>query len=284
MEVRLKRGYLDYIHYNEKVGKELWRKNLSGNTTISPDGRTIFVGFPGFEMGYAYFLDSHGNIIKRIGPVGEIDGQIFSPDSNYLIFSEPYDHLYKKDGTLIWKKDLGYITSISDSAEYIAFEKYRSGTKGGLYDKGEDIGGIYDKEGNLIYKGRARVSGNGKIAVIHYDNRIELLKLPEKTVVNQFPIRRLDFPYVQYSPKSFHVRTSYNGEYVAIIGKRVDQTTDDNLYVIDVKNNKIWEFEVGEILRSDGLLIEFTNDGKYLLFVQTKVKLRKSFIHYFQIS
>ena len=283
MNVRLKKGYLDYIHYREKGKKELWRKKILGHPRISPDGKTIFSIYPGMGRGYSYFLDSNGNMLKKIGPVGEIDGVIFSPDSNYLLLSEPYDFLYQKNGTLLWKKDLGYITSISDSAEYIGFEKYTPGLISGLHYKGEDIGGLYNKEGNLVYKGRARVSGNGKIAVIHYDNRIELLKLPEKTVFNQFPIRRFDIPYMQYSPGAFHVRISYNGEYIAIIGKRVDLNTPDNLYVIDAQNNKLWEYKIGEIQRSDGLTIEFTNDGKYLLFVHTKVKLRKSFFYFFKI-
>jgi len=274
MEVRLKRGYLDYIHYHEKGGKELWRKKLLGYTTISPDGKTIFAGFPGDGMGHSYFLDLYGNILKKLEPVEEIYGAIFSPDSSYLLISNPFECLYKKDGTLIWKKDLGKTTSISDNAEYIGVEQY---------GKESDIGGIYDKEGKLIYKGRARVSGNGKFAVIHYDNRIDILKLPEKIIVTQFPIKRRKFPYCEYFPRGFPVRISYNGEYIAIVGKRVDRTTGDNLYVIDVKNNKLWEHKIEEIQRSDGYLIELTNDGKYLLFVHTKVKLRKSFIYYFEV-
>ncbi len=275
MEVRLKRGYLDYIHFCEKGGKELWRKKLLGYTTISPDGRTIFAGFPGDGKGYSYFLDSYGNIFKKLEPVQEIYGAIFSPDSNYLLISNPYTCLYKKDGTLIWKKNFGNITSISDNAEYIGAEQY---------GKGSDIGGIYDKEGKLIYKGRARVSGNGKLAVIHYENRIELLRLPEKVVVSQFPIKRREFPFCEYSPGGFPVRISYNGEYIAILGKRVDRTTDDNLYVVDVKNNKLWEYKVGNIQRSDGYEIELSNDGKYLLFVHSKVELRKSYIYYFEVN
>jgi hypothetical protein len=283
MLVEYRKGPLNYIHYLEKNGKELWRKELLGHTIISPDGKTIFAGWPEMESGYSYFLDSSGKILRKIGPVGEIDGNLFSPDSNYFLLSEPYDFLYSRDGTLVWKKDLGYITSISDNTDYIGFEKYKEGTEGGLFSKGEDVGGIYDRKANLIYKGRARVSGNGKIAITHYENRIELLKLPEKIVFNQFPIRRLDYPYMQYSPEAFNSRISYNGKYIAILGKRVDRNTLDNLYIIDVENASLWEYKLEEIQRSDGLLIELTDEGKYLLFVHTKGEIGKSFIYYFEL-
>jgi len=71
-----------FIHYYDRSQGEIWRKELPGYPTISPDGKYIYVT-TGWEDAVGWLLDSKGNILWEKRDVGPNLGR-FSPDGNFV--------------------------------------------------------------------------------------------------------------------------------------------------------------------------------------------------------
>lgn len=238
-----------FIHYYDRSQGEIWRKELPGYPTISPDGKYIFVN-SGWEGAIAYFLDSKGNIIWKKRDVGPDFGK-FSPDGGFL---KTRYYLFDKKGNIILDKDFpGTIRSISLNADYLAFEGRGSAVivrdkDGTIIGSGAD-GGIFDKRGNIILGGKARVSEDGTIGVIYRSDKTEIYKLPEKTLIKEYPIRKV------LGASSL----SYNGNVIVII-ERTGKGSPIKLFIIDLSKNELFEG-----ILDKGADLEVSKDGKYFL-------------------
>lgn len=251
MEVRLKRGYYeDHIHYCERNGKEIWKTDSFLLPWLSPSGKHLFLGVPGGWEGPSLLLDSKGKELWR-KDIGIVEKVIFSPDGNYF-FIYPGSILFdiqKKDFLTFPSME---ITSISENGEYI-----------GLEGK-ENKEGIYDKNGNLTFKGKNTISGNGRIVVRDGGERIEIFNFPEKTKIISYPIRKV----------KREIPISYDGRIVVVCGKKTDKESPSNLFILNVSERTLWEGTIPEVQRA---WVFLTRDGKYLLIVKERT------IYYFQI-
>ena len=255
-----------FIHYRDRDKGELWKKELYGSPHISPDGKYIFVA-PGWENWKSFFMDSKGNILweKKYGSTTGF----FSPDGNFIWDGFNY---YDKNGKIALEIDLpAPSTSFAENFEYIACERMGSGIvvrdeKGRIIrGTGGIPGAIINKSGSIILEGRARVSDNGKVAVIYGLNKTKIYKLPEKSLINEYPIKR--YRIIEYSD------ISYDGNIIVILGERTDIKSNNNLFIVDLSRNEFFEGKVEKLGR-----IYLTIDGKNFL-VKSNNKL-----YFYEIS
>lgn len=251
-----------FIHYYDRSKGEIWRKELAGYPTISPDGKYVYVT-TGWEGATGWLLDSKGDILWKKRDVGPDLGR-FSPDGNFIWDGSQL--LDKKGNTVLDKEFPGTLRSISLNADYLAFEGRGSAVivrdkDGTVIGTGAD-GGILDKSGNIILGGKARVSGDGTIGIIYKSDKTEIYKLPEKTLVKEYPIRKA------LGTSSL----SYNGNVIVII-ERTGKESPIKLFIIDLLKNELYE----EII-DEGASLDVSKDGKYFLM------RRKSEISFFEIQ
>jgi len=248
-----------FIHYRDRDKGELWKKELYGSPHISPDGKYIFVA-PGWENWKSFFMDSKGNILweKKYGSTTGF----FSPDGN--IIWDGFDY-YDKNGKIALEINLpGRPTSFAENLAYIACAKTTSGA-----DVKPEIsaavrkviakyhGFVADRKGNIILEGRAMVSENGKIAIIYGYEKTKIYKLPEKSLINEYPVKK--YRIIEYSD------ISYDGNIIVILGERTDIKSNNNLFIVDLSRNEFFEGKVEKLG-----IIYLTNDGKNFLIKSDK--------------
>jgi DNA-binding beta-propeller fold protein YncE len=260
------------VHYCTRDGQELWNGRIGEEVYISPDGG-IVIDAAG-EEDSTQLLEAYDHTGRKIWSykIGEegID-VMFSPDSQYIVAAhgDANVRLYRRDGTLLWKKrNYGYIVSVSTSASYISLSSGEVRWTSRSAPKGSSLPIVYDKDGNIIYKDVfAKVSEDGKKLVVSHNESIEILSLPEKVFSKTYPLAK-DF-----------LTMSYNGKYLAILGRRTDVASSNNLFVIDTVEDKIWETEIQPKGKSEfnQMQVFLTKDGKYML-IQGKGKL-----YYYQL-
>ena len=147
---------------------------------------------------------------------------------------------------------------MSENIEYIAYERMGGAVEvrdetGKIIRKAGGIpGAVINKSGSTVLEGSARISENGKIAIIYGSNKTKVYKLPEKTLVNEYPIRR--FRITEYSD------VSHDGNIIVILGERTDRESSNNLFILDISKNELCERKV----EKEGLIF-ITNDGRYFL-------------------
>lgn len=166
-----KLGWDTRVHYSTKKGKELWNKQIEGSAFLSPDASLIAVigeyGAGGVPL---TVLDSKGRVLWKY-PSRFLLGLKFSPDGNYILFNDGDLHLFDKSGILLWKKrDSHEAESVSEGATYITTRDKK----------------VYDKQGNLVLEGDASVSGDGKKLLVSYSDKMNILRLPDKTVIKNY--------------------------------------------------------------------------------------------------
>lgn len=234
-----KLGWDTRVHYSTRKGKELWNKPILGMSVLSPDGKMVAIGKSAGEGGDLTILDSQGKMLwKYISR--EADNIVFSPDSNYILFSgEEGLHLLDRFGNLLWKKiDASEVTSISEGAMYIT-------TSGSLSIPRRINEKVYDKQGNIIFEGKAYVSEDGKRLLFVYQDKISILSLPNKTVIKEYFLKYATF-------------LSYDGRFIVTSGQPTP-----HFYIIDSISNKSAKLPIeGNHWKAGS-----TTDGKYLVFV-----------------
>jgi hypothetical protein len=271
-----------YIHFYEETGKEIWKKKEPLLIPIlSADGKYIVLCVPAGWGGKGEFVDSNGKFLWNIEGAGSLT--MFSPDGNYLAVP-PY--IYDVKGNKCNEKPIvGFNNSFSINGEYIGIEEI-------YVDPDIETGpeeGIYDKKGNLVFHGKNLISENGKVVIGHLKNKIEAYRFPERIKIGEFPIKRWRYPdSIGYDYRYKYSKVSYNGRYIAIFGQRTDKKSPNNLFVIDINENKIWEEIIPDIGVEENdvdiFCIFFTQDEKYLLFLHSNEETEKSAIYYYQIN
>jgi len=229
-----KLGWDTRVHYSTRRGKELWNKKIEGSASLSPVGSLVaVVGEHGMGGVPLTVLDSKGNVLWKYPSRFRL-GLRFSPDGSHILFYDGDLHLFDKSGNLLWKKtDALEADSVSEGATYITTRDKK----------------VYDKQGNVILEGDARVSGNGKKLIVLYANKMNVLSLPDKNVMKEYPFRG-----------GF---LSYDGNFL------VARTVSGNLLIIDTLNQVSSEIYIEGKYRLRGS----TNDGKYLVVAIEDKKL-----------
>lgn len=247
------------IHFYERSEGEIWKKELPGYPTISPDGKFIYVT-TGWEDAKGWLLDSKGNILWKRN-VGQDMGR-FSPDGNFI-----WDgfNFFDERGNIVSGISLhGYLTSLSENLEYIAYAQTSCGAE--ITEKTDEAvrkavaryhGGVINKRGSTILEGRAGVSENGKIAVIYGSEKTKVYKIPEKILLYEYPIKK--------GIMIEHTAISYDGNIIVILGERSDKGANRNLFIIDISRNELYEGRA----EKEGI-ISITKDGKYFLIDSDK--------------
>jgi hypothetical protein len=236
------------IHYSTRNGKELWNKQILGEAYLSPTGEIIAIAPSAGEGENLTSLNSEGNIMWIYKARGVIY-PAFSPDGNYLLFrAEGGLHLLDKDGNFLWKNsNIDDVQSVSEGAAYIA-------TTGDNVIPRRNNEVVIDKHGNIIFEGEGEVSGDGKRLLITYSNKIELLNLPNKTIIKEYPFDHGGF-------------LSYDGRFIATTNLEGD------LITIDTTNQESKKVTVdGEYWvlgnTADGKYRSIVVDNKKILFYQ----------------
>jgi len=175
------------IHYSTRKGKELWNKKIWGSATLSPDGKMV-VNHPSVvATGDLYVYDSQGKLLWTF-ETSHVDALSFSPDSQYLGFysssgiqskSDGY-YFMDKSGNVLWVKAdvFSQRSTLSDMAKYVFIN-----TKVGP----NEVGKVYDKQGNLVFEGDVYLSGDGNRLFVRYPNKMVLMSLPDKSVIKEYP-------------------------------------------------------------------------------------------------
>ena len=240
----------DIIYYCQRDGKVLWKLTDNNNVpNLSPDGKYVILTPPSGWYGKGWFVDSQGRILWRSSKLGFEEIPVFSPDGNY--FAEmPY--IFDVSGNS-WEIPHGYYNSLSENGEFIGIE-------------GTDNDGIYDRDGNPVFEGKNLISGNGKIVARFDKTKTEVFKFPEKTKLKEYPIERADIEegYWAFGHESYS-RISYDGRYIAVFGRRTDKESSENVFVIDIDENKFWGEIIPESEEEGTTGLFLTNGGRYLL-------------------
>jgi hypothetical protein len=243
-----KKGWDRRIHYCDRRGKEVWNRKMVGKAHLSPDGKLLAVAPAGGEGEGLTLLDSSAKMLwKYTYEFGGGADIIFSPDSNYIALTDGgigYGKLrvFDKNGTLLWEKPQSTGTvSISEGLNYISTDPYYEIEK-------SHKGRVYDRNGNIVIEGFGFVSANGKILSLLLDNKTVTYSLPDIIVLREYPIQGSE------------VILSSDGRFMAIVGKRTNIQTNNNIFAIDMQENIFWETYVGGSPK-----ISLTKDGKYLL-------------------
>jgi len=270
-----------YVHYCERQGKELWKYKEYGYPVISPDGKYVFIANPPTMGGPSNLLDSNNKILWE-KDIGEIENAIFTADNNYIFLSIetgfcPNVHLFNINDMKHKKIGSGYITSISDSGEYIGMENENCFHSYKFLGKSPPDEGIYDKDGVLVLEGKNTISGNGEIVVSHVENRIEIKHFPYGAKIIEYPIQRWKYPRISLFCRL--TKVSSDGKYVAIFGKRTDKQSPRNLFVIDTKEGSLWEETIEDVGKRDTIILFLTDDGRFL-FVGISKKGKSTFYFY----
>ncbi|MBA7514274.1 hypothetical protein ES705_06299 [subsurface metagenome] len=246
-------SFYDKVHYATKDGQEIWWKQHGGDAHISPDGNLVIEASTAMES--TQLIEVYDATGKEVWSykLGESIDVIFSPDSDYIIANSStfpdknrQSRVYKSQtGELLWKKEDEWIMSVSKDILYLVGLK-----------------GLYDREGNMIFDKGTIVSEDGKKLIVCYSKKIELISLPEKTVLETYPVKTKDFGF------------SYDGKCLAVIGERTDVTSTNNLFVIDTETDEIWETKIEPKGKSEfnQMQIFLTKDGKHIL-IQAEGKL-----------
>jgi len=271
-------SFYDKVHYATKDGQEIWWKHLGGDAYISPDGNLVVdasTAIDSTQLIEAY--DATGKQIWSYKLEESID-VIFSPDSGYLAVGgndgaggSGTVRLYEKSGHLLWKaaqESISVISSMSEGASYISV---LDGSR--LLHSGV----VYNKGGNVTFKGAADISEDGRKLIAYGRDSVSIYNLPEKAVLGKFPVGFIRFS--EFNPMCRSAATSYGGEYVALFGKGTDTHSHSNFFVIGTETNEIWEAEIEPERESESgfMQVFLTRDGKYML-LQAKGKL-----YYYQL-
>jgi len=250
--------FVNRVHYVTRDWQELWNERIGGEVYISPDGSLVVDASRAMDS--SYLIEVYDATGKKIWvyKIGESIDVIFPPDSDYIIANSStfpdknrQSRVYKSQtGELLWKKENEWIISVAKDILYLVGLK-----------------GLYDREGNLIFDKGTVVSENGKKLIVGYPEKIELILLPEKTVLKAYPVKTKDLAF------------SYDGKYLTLIGERTNVTSPNNLFVIDTETDEIWETKVEPASKSEfnQTQVFLTKDGKYML-VQARGKL-----YYYQL-
>jgi len=251
-------SFYDKVHYATKDGQEIWWKQHGGDAYISPDGNLVIEASTALES--TQLIEVYDVTGKEIWAykLGESIDAIFSPDSAYIIANSSIfpdknrqSRVYKSQtGELLWKKEDEWIISVSKDISYLVGLK-----------------GLYDKEGNTIFDKGTIVSEDGEKLIVCYPEKIELISLPEKTVLKTYPFETKDLGF------------SYDGRCLAVIGERANVVSPNNLFVIDTGTDEILEAKIEPEGKSEfnQMQIFLTKDSKYML-IQAEGKL-----YYYQV-
>ena len=269
------------VHYYERGGKEIWKYEDIGSPEVSPNGKYVFITTPPGWGGPSILLDSNKKILWK-KDIGSVDEVIFTSDNNYIFFSTetglcPDIYLFNINDMKHKKIGCGYITSISDSGEFIGMENENCFHSYKFLGKSPPDEGIYDKDGVLALEGKNTISGNGEIVVSHFENRIEIKHFPEGTKIIEYPIQRWKYPRISLFCRP--TKVSSNGKYVAIFGKRTDKQSPRNLFVIDTQEGSLWEETIADVGKQDTIILFLADDGRFL-FVGISRKGRSTFYFY----
>jgi len=228
----------DYrIHYATRKGKELWNKKIWGATVLSPDGKMVVNYTNGSEGQDINAYDSQGKLLWTFG-TNYVDALSFSSDSQFLGFQGDGYYLMDKSGNVLWKKVEVFASnsSISDMAKYVYLNTGRGKN---------EIGKVYDKQGNLVFEGKTRVSGDGNRLLVVYQDKMSILSLPDKTLLGEYS----GGGFLSHDGRFLSTRTSYpSGDF------RVMDTLDRTFSDIPVSM-----VNVSRVLS--------TKDGRYLILV-----------------
>ncbi|MEK6646939.1 MAG: hypothetical protein AABY84_09735 [Candidatus Firestonebacteria bacterium] len=258
-------GWNHKVHYVTKKGKELWNKEVGGMLYLSPNGQLIAAGAGAGEgpEGDFVLMNSIGNILWNYSNNSGDDNIIFSPDSNYIaLSSNPFYklRLFDKSGNMLWERPYTEgIVSISENANYISICPYN-------YSEIRHNGMVYDKNGNVVIEGFGVLSGDGKSLLMLYTDKITLMNLPQKATIKEYSIQAaLSMIKSPIRETSYLLELSYDGRFVVVVGKKVGDMLNNNLFIIDVQEDKLLEMSAG-VINTDGRVgIFLTKDGKYLL-------------------
>jgi len=180
------------IHYSTRKGKELWNKKIGGGgVELSPDGKMVVNYAGGGEGKDLNVYDPQGKILWTF-ETDFVDGFSFSPDSQYFGFNSMSKttsnghYLTDKSGNVLWRKDILIVNSptasdMADMAKYVTIEPWVGENQVGKVFK------VFDKQGNLVFDGNARVSSDGNRLLIPYPDRTVILSLPDKAVIKEYP-------------------------------------------------------------------------------------------------
>lgn len=240
------------IHYCQRNGKEIWKLQESSVPHLSSDGKYLLLVAPPFWKGDGKFLDDKGKTLWQSEKLTVSEELVFSPDGNYFA---TIPNIFDIHGNT-WSIPYGYYNSLTDNGEFVGIE-------------GTHKDGIYDKDGTLVFDGKSVISGNGKSVATFSPRKTQVFKFPEKVKLREYPIEREDniekgywaFGHTAYS------RISYDGRYIAIFGQRTDEESLENVFILDVNDNKFWGEIIPEIGKKGYVGLFLTNNGKYLLVI-----------------
>jgi WD40 repeat protein len=252
-----KEDWDERLHYVRRRGsKELWSKpfplNNCTKAILSPNAR--YIAFAGItaEGCCVELWDLAGKKLWVHDSPG-IESFEFSPDSKFLVADwGGVVELIDLAGKTIFKEYGGHVvTSVANDASYIS-------TFQGSSDTGVRL---LDKRGNTVLKGGpddlTLVSGDGAKGVLWDKDGAKIYSLPNKTLIKTYSIR----------PESlqtyfFPAAICFNGRYLVLAGSKISPTSQNNIFVVDLSEDKVWETRINE---PKLLKVYITNDGKYFL-------------------
>jgi len=228
-----KLGWDKRVHYVTRNGKELWNRQISGTTYLSPNGKMVAIGPSAGEGKDLTLLDSQGKISWKYTS-REAQNIAFSPDSDYISFlNEGGLNLLDKTGRVLWTRD-EVKGSLTEGANSIITDKR-----------------VYDKQGNVILEMNDVISFDGSKLTVIYPDKVQVLSWPDKTVLREY---------------SFITRggvdVSYNDRILAVSGKV--STSLSNLFVFDTATNTSWDTRM-----EPNFYFFLSYYGNYLLVVST---------------
>jgi hypothetical protein len=243
-------GWDTTLHFSTRNGKELWNKKKENIAPdLSPDGTLVAIGGVSFGEGYSgvIMMNSAGEEIWRYK--GKNPPKIsFSPDSKYIVGTD--GDLYVLDartGELVLKKEKMFAVS---ARRYFA-------TNGAEYIYSPIDEKVFDKQGNLIITGSARVSDDGNKLRVTVSGNSLIYKLPEMEKINEYPF--------------ISGFISSNGRLILAPGE-IDK---NNSLVVDIENDIRKEIPV----EGEKSHVKITSDGSYLTIITEGRKIR-----YYQIE
>jgi hypothetical protein len=277
------------IHYIQQTGKELWSKKYSHVGVVeydytgayvsylSPDGKHIaIVGIfdPDGEGDNIELWDSTGKRLWVHEAEG-VEGFMFSPDSKYLIadLGGGGIKILDQSGNIIYKDEFSLPTglpgtSVSRNADYIGTSGFHRTA-------------VIDRQGNIVLdngKGEGKlafVNRGGTRGVLWDENGIKVYNLPSKELVRSYKIG-----LVLDGLHTDKIDMSEDGRYMVLSGKKLHSESQNNLFVIDLVEEKMWETYLQGF---DYIGIKMMGNGKHFLVKTDYMEIKKGEIRFYQV-
>lgn len=268
-----KKDWDERLHYLARSGKELWSKQTPPDTraALSPDAKYIaFAGVPGEGSGVELW-DSSGGKLWVYSSSSGIEDLKFSADSKYLAANwGGAIKLFDLSGNSVLQEKGGIvITSVANDAQYIA-----------TTEAPEETGvRLLDKQGNIILQGSpddlTLVSSNGAKGILCDKGGVKVYNLPDKTLINTYPYK-IESRQTYFYPAAI----SSSGRYLTLAGSKISASSSNNIFIIDLVENKTWETFINNPSRVE---IGLSNDGKYFLILNQSTTGSGSLLYYYRI-